>query len=77
MSTAHAFPPEIPATPRAVLHVVEPDVAAIVENARAESRSALRELVSLLGQPAEWGDELEEAAFARGVTWRLVGTSAA
>ena len=35
------------------------------------------EIVELLGQPAEWGDELEEAAFARGVAWRITGTEAA
>jgi two-component system, response regulator PdtaR len=38
---------------------------------RTESREALRHLVELLGHPAEWGDELEEAAFARGVAWKL------
>lgn len=79
MSTAHAFTAETPDSPapRAALHLVEPDVAAFVDEARAESRTALRQLVELLGQPAEWGDELEEAAFARGVAWRISGTEAA
>lgn len=74
MSTAHAFTPAEPTAPRTELRLVEPEAAALLENARAESRLALRRLVELLGQPAEWGNELEEAAFARGVAWRLTAT---
>lgn len=56
---------------RTELHVVQADPETLVAEAREESRTALRHLVELLGQPAEWGDELEQAAFARGVAWRL------
>lgn len=66
MSTAKT---DVPA--RSGLHLVEADGEALVAQARAESRTALRYLVELLGQPAEWGDELEEAAYARGIAWRL------
>jgi CheY-like chemotaxis protein len=43
-----------------------------VERARARSREALAELVTLLGHPAEWAVVLEERAFRSGSVWRRV-----
>jgi response regulator NasT len=37
---------------------------------RAASRDALAELSRLMGYPAEWGDVLEERAWAQGRVWR-------
>ena len=41
-----------------------------VRSARDESRSALSELVTLLGYPESWGHTLEEQAFRSGRLWR-------
>jgi DNA-binding response OmpR family regulator len=38
---------------------------------REDSRQALAELVTLLGYPAEWADDLERSSFAAGKVWRL------
>ena len=70
MSSAPAVTSEGPAS-RVPLELVQPEAHASVEAVRAASRDALRRLVEILGQPAEWGDELEEAAFRRGSVWRV------
>jgi DNA-binding response OmpR family regulator len=41
-----------------------------LESARAESRRALADLVTLLGYPADWADELEARAYRSGMVWR-------
>ncbi len=41
-----------------------------LEGARAESRRALADLVTLLGYPAGWADELEARAYRSGMVWR-------
>jgi CheY-like chemotaxis protein len=41
--------------------------------ARAESRRAIAELVTLLGYPEQWATELEERAFSSGRVWRRSG----
>ena len=40
---------------------------------RVESRRALGELLELIGYPADWALELEEAAFRNGKLWRRTG----
>jgi CheY-like chemotaxis protein len=39
---------------------------------RTESLHSLETLVGLLGYPAEWASELEQAAWERGEVWRIV-----
>ena len=38
---------------------------------REESRRTIAHMLSLLGHPEEWADELERRAFAAGRTWRV------
>jgi hypothetical protein len=42
-----------------------------VEALRAQSSSAQTDLVSVLGYPPQWADELERRAFAAGRVWSL------
>src|SRR4051812_5054539 len=39
--------------------------------ARDESRDAIAQLVTMLGYPASWADELERRSFAEGKVWRF------
>jgi CheY-like chemotaxis protein len=68
-----------PFTPSQVVRAVVDALAAHdprVEGLRAESRSAIAWLVSVLGYPEGWADELERRSFARGRIWRLTATPA-
>ena len=40
-------------------------------DARAVSRQALAHLLSLMGYPEDWADDLERRAFKRGRLWRI------
>jgi DNA-binding response OmpR family regulator len=60
----------------AVTEAVGRGSATGVAAAREESRRALADLVTLLGYPASWADELEETSFAAGKLWRLERRSA-
>jgi len=40
-----------------------------VETLRAESHATLTQLVTMLGYPPHWADELERRAFAAGRVW--------
>ena len=40
-----------------------------VEALRADSRAGLTDLVTVLGYPPHWADELERRAFAAGRVW--------
>ena len=40
-----------------------------VEALRADSHGAMTDLVTVLGYPAHWADELERRAFAAGRVW--------
>ncbi len=42
---------------------------AVVSRQRRVSRATIADLLGLLGYPADWSDELEKDAFARGHAW--------
>lgn len=52
--------------------VVQALHGAIMARARRGSRDAIATMVTLLGYPEEWADELAQRAFARGHVWRRV-----
>ena len=46
-----------------------PEDRPAVEDLRAESRATLTQLVTMLGYPPHWADELERRSFAAGRVW--------
>ena len=68
-----------PFTPTQVVEAVVDALAGYdpqVEALRKESRSAIAQLVRVLGYPESWADELERRAFANGRTWRVTAPAA-
>ena len=52
----------------AVVHALQD---AVIGRQRRTSRAAIAELLGLLGYPEDWSGELEQAAYNRGLVWRL------
>jgi len=52
----------------AVVHALQD---AVIGRRRRTSRAAIGELLGLLGYPEDWSGELEQAAYNRGLVWRL------
>ena len=55
----------------ALFDAIAAHAEAAASAARAESRRAIVQLLTLLGYPEDWAPELEQRAFASGKVWRI------
>ena len=61
-----------PFSERAVVDAVADALTGATSAARARSRAAIEEVLSLMGYPEDWARTLEAEAFAAGKVWRRV-----